>query len=213
MAKRYQKFYYIKGEVYKESNARKSYAFAKHYAEENGYSLDDIYELHNDSELEFLKRLLLLIRDVAGVKTHEQIELIKSFYNNIGYSIPSCKLDVSFTFYTETRHHYVIVVDSVYELTRELILTKTLFDYLGKDKGCYLEVYYLDKEEFNEWQIGDNTHFINAREENHKKLLAQRRAIRDREKYERLLHAREKGTISDGQRRELYRLEKVFGGK
>lgn len=212
--KQYRKFYYIKDKVYEESNSRKSYAYAKHYAEEQGFDKNEIYELHNDNELKFLKALLSR-DDVYEIKSHEQVCLVGEFTNSNGDVIPNYMLDVSFTYVDKltNKGHVVIVVDSVYKLTRELRLCKTLYDLDRKDDGCCLEVYFYEDDELKEWKIGDYDHFINEKKEQHKKFLAQRRVLRDREKFDRLLKMRERGTITDAQRKELYRLEKVFGGK
>lgn len=212
--KKYRKFYYVRGKVYEESNTRKSLVFANHYAEEQGFDKSEIYELRNDNELKFLKALLSR-DDVYEIKSHEQVCLVGEFNNSNGDVIPKYMLDVSFTYVDKVTNkgHVVVVVDSVYKLNRELKLSKTLYDLDRKDSGCYLEVYFYENDKLVEWKIGDNDHFINERKEQHKKFLAQRRVLRDREKFDRLLKMREKGTITDAQRKELYRLEKVFGGK
>jgi len=213
--KKFRKFYFVRGMVFEECNPRKSYIYAKHYADLKGYSEKEIYELRNDSELNFLKELLKRGEEIEHLSTHKQVKLIKQFTNSAGIDIQDYVFDISFFFFDRgtCEIRSVLVVDSVYELNRELKLNKTLFDYLGKESGQRLEVYYYQNGVLKEWQIGDNDYFIQERKEQHKKFLAQRRAIRDSQKYDRLLKLRREGKITERQSKELYRLEKVFGGK
>lgn len=209
MAKRYTKFYYVKDKAFKEDNAKKSYAFAKKYATDNCYPLDKIYEVHSDSEVKFLEHLLSR-DDVYEIKSHDKICLIGEFKNSNGDVIPNFMFDVSFTYVDKISNqaHVVVIVDSAYELTRDLILSKTLYDYNRRESNCYLEIYFYKGDELIKWNIGNNDYFKEKRKSDHQKLLAQRKVIRDQQRYDRLLELRRKGVITDSQKQELYRLDR-----
>lgn len=217
MSKSYKKMYYIEGKIFKESTNKKAYNFAKKYAKDNGLDEDKIYEISNTSEQAFLEYLIDEQKDkrIVGFSTHEKIELVEKFENYNHEEMPSLTMEVSFTFISSGNYkkHYVKVVDSVYELDKHFIDLKILFDYLFVE-GAYLEVYYLDDEgNWKKWNIKDKDLFIKERKEQHKKKLAQMRAIRGRQTYDRLLRLRSEGKATERQLQKLYELEKVYGGK
>lgn len=214
MSKNYQKFYYINGRTFKESTNKKAYNFAKRYAEDNKLNVDDIYELSNHSELAYLEELLRR-DDIYEIKSHEEICLIGEFKNSNGDVIPNYMFQSSFSYREKetNKAHIIYIADSVYSLNKNLILSKTLYDCTRADVGYYLEVYYLDDEKWVEWKIQDIAPYVKERQEQHKRTLNQRKAIRDRQKFDRLLKLRSEGKITERQTKELYRLEKIFGGK
>ena len=213
MSKNYQKIYYINGKTFKEAQNKKAYNFAKKYAEENGLDKNKIYELSNNSELAYLQELLRR-EDIYEIKSHEEVCLVGEFRNSNDDVIPNYMFQISFSYREKATNkaHIVYIADSVYSLTKNLVLSKTLYDYSRKEQGYYLEIYYLEDDKWVEWKIQDIAPFVKEKKEQHKKLLAQKRAIRDRQKYDRLLRLRSEGKITERQSKELYRLEKVFGG-
>lgn len=205
-----KKFYYINGEVFDETTSQKSLAFAKKYAKDNNLDESQIYTLVNKSELAYLKELLKR-EDVSYIVSNRKVELVKGFENYNGDTIPPLEINVSFIFQKNDKKQYVKIIDSVYELNKQFINEKILFDCLFVDNN-YLQVYYLDDDKWVEWKIQDIAPFVKEKKEQHKRLLAQKRAIRDRQKFDRLLKLRSEGKITERQTKELYRLEKVFGG-
>lgn len=219
MSKEYKKFYYIRGNIFENSGSRMNgKGKALRYCKDNGIDESEIYELSNQSEYEFFKTLLEKEQrnEIHSLKSHEKVALIGFFTNDNGEQYAPYEFETSFIYRDSGTNqvNVIYVAENVYDLTRELILCKTLYDYTRKGSGLYLKVYYQDKDnEFKEWHIGDKETFIQEAKERHKKMLVQKRAIRDRQKFDRLLRLRDEGKITDTQRQELYRLEKVFGGK
>ena len=216
MSSNYQKIYYIQGEIFREKTNKKALAFAKHYAKEHGYDEKDIYELSNNAEIIYLTQLLEKQEKgyVENIFTNKRIAVLSSFENYDNEDIPELAFEISCIYQEKGggHRHYVKVVNSVYELTRELINNKILFDYVFKDTAS-LEIYYPDEDnKLKKWKLTDKDIFIKEAKERHKKKLAQMRAIRDRQKYDRLLKLRSEGKITERQSQELYRLEKVFRG-
>lgn len=205
-----KKFYYINGKVFDETTSQKSLAFAKKYAKDNNLDESQIYTLVNKSELAYLYELLEG-QEVSNIVSNRKVELVKGFENYNGDTIPPLEINVSFIFQKNDKKQYVKIIDSVYELNKQFINEKILFDCLFVDNN-YLQVYYLDDDKWVEWKIQDIAPFVKEKKEQHKRLLAQKRAIRDRQKFDRLLKLRSEGKITERQTKELYRLEKVFGG-
>lgn len=207
----YNKFYFVGGKVFKEKSSVQSLIYARHFAKENGIKEQDIYELHNDTELAYLRHILE--QGARNILTHINHTHIGDFTNRYGELIPKLTFDLTFEFNDmQNYHHWVMIAHTPYDLNKELIFNKTLFDYCHQEYYS-MEVYYLKNNEWVEWHIGDKTEYIEMRKENHKRLLAQKRVIRDRQKYDRLMKLRSEGKITDKQTKELYRLDKVFGGK
>lgn len=216
----YKDFYYVNGSIFKHSESKlNGKAKAIHYCREKGIDESEIYELSSENEQRCLETLLELKNHGAiyGLKTHETIKLIDEFVNSNGEKIPAFEFKVSFTYQDSKTHYYVYVVETLYKLSREIVLAKTLFDYKNKHSnypdGCLRVVYYDTEKKIHEWHIGDNQAFIQERKEQYKKIKNQKRAIRDNQKYDRLLKLRKEGKITEAQTKELYRLEKVFGGR
>lgn len=210
-----KKFYWVKGQIFENSENRangKGKAIA--YCRENGIDESEIFELSNNSELAYFEELLKR-DDIYEIKSHEKVALIGFFTNDNGDNFPPYQFETSFTYKERgtNKTHIVYILNSVYRLTKEFLLSKTLYDYSRKGSGFYLEVYYLDDEGlWKEWKVGDNEIFAQFRKEQRKRYATQKKAIRDRQKYDRLLRLRSIGTITERQSKELYRLEKVFGG-
>ena len=209
------KFYYVRGQIFENSNNRyNAKGKALRYCKENNINDNEIYELSNDSELAYLKKLLS-DKNVVDIKSHIAINLVDEFTNANKDLIPCYKQTIGFSYkeLVEDKTHFVSIIHSAYDITKDFILAKTTIDYYFKNVGYYLEVYYLDNGEWKEWKIGNIELFAKEKKERKQKALAQKKVIRDMEKYDRLLKAREQGKITERQSQELYRLEKVFGSK
>lgn len=216
MSKAYYRFYWVRGTTFENSENRvNAKGKAIRYCRENGIDESEIYELSNKSELAYLEHLKSDSK-YQNIVSNKKVELVREFTNYNHDEIPPLEINVSFIYslvagYVNQKQ-YVKVVDSVYDLTKQFINEKKLFDYLF-EKNNYLQVLYLDQEgNWKEWKIGDKTLGVDERKANHKKMLTQKKVIRDRQKYDRLLQLRQEGKASERQLQELYRLEKVFGG-
>lgn len=209
------KFYYVRGEIFENSGGRyNAKGKALRYCKENNIDTSEIYELYNNSELAFLEELLG-DENIDQVRSHNKIICTRTFKNANKDEIPSYEIDTTFTYREKEKEktHLVAIINSAYDITKQFILEKSMLDFFLQDVGYYLEVYYLDDEGvWKEWKIGDNTLSIKARQERKKRYVAQKKVIRDRQKFDRLLKLREQGKITERQSQELYRLEKVFGG-
>ena len=188
---------------------------ARAYCKANGIDGSEIYTLSNESEQKFLEELLKR-DDIYEIKSHEKVCLMAQFVNSNDDVIPSFMFQTSFTYRDKVSNkpHVVYVANNVYSLTKELVLSKTLYDREHFASGCYLEVYLYDikTNTFNEWKIGSRETFKEVQKYEHQTIVAQKKAIRDRQKYDRLLQLRDEGKITERQSQMLYRLEKVFGG-
>ena len=208
-------FYYVRGQEFHNENYKPlGKPKAIHYCRVNGISEDEIYELSNNVEREFLEALLKR-DDIYEIKSHEEVCLVGQFVNSSGETIPNYMFQTSFTYREEETNkvHFIFVANNQYKITKELALAKTLFDKELAYCDCCLEVYYQDENKnFKEWHIGDNAVFIQARKEERKQRLAQKKEIRDRQRFDRLLKLRSEGKITETQTQELYKLEKVYGG-
>ena len=213
MSKAFNKFYWVRGTIFENSeNKVNAKGKAIRYCRENGIDESEIYGLSNKSELAYLETLMNR-EDVSEIKSHNNALTIFKFTNANNDEIPQLDIQCSFIYKKGEQLHLVSIVDSVYELTKLFIIQKIIIDYYGKENGIYLQVLYLDQVgNWKEWKIGDKSLAIEERKANHKKMLTQKKAIRDRQKYDRLLKLREQGKISEKQSQELYRLQKVFGG-
>ena len=216
MSKAFHRFYWVNGTIFENSdNKVNAKGKAIRYCKENDIKQSEIYELSNESELAYLK-ILINRTDVSSIKSHEKVQLIGGFLNSNNDMIQPFNFETSF-FYLENKgdqkiSHFVSIIESVYDLNKAFLVAKTLFDLNNKNQQIYLEVYYLDNGEWKEWKMGDSTLAQKDQKEQYKKMLTQKKAIRDRQKYDRLLKLRQEGKASERQLQELYRLQNVFGG-
>ena len=216
MSKAFHKFYWVRGTIFENSkNKVNAKGKAIRYCRENGIDESEIYELSNKSELAYLEYLKSDSK-YQNIVSNQKVVLVNEFENYNHDKIPPLEINVSFIYSLVAGYvrqtQYVKVIDSVYELNKQFINEKILFDCLYANNG-YLQVLYLDQEgNWKEWKMGDKTLAIQERKAQHKKMLTQKKAIRDRQKYDRLLKLRSEGKITERQTKELYRLEKVFGG-
>ena len=212
-------FYVVDDQVFKsDENKNNAKGKAIKYCRANGIAQTSILKLSNDSELEYYYYLKECERqgEIYQINSNCEVCLIGAFVNARGEQIPSLMCKVSFTYVDKktNKPHIVYVAESIYNLNKNLMLIKTLYDLTRNDIGLSLEVYYIDENgAIVDWKIGDKDVYIKSRKNQHQKRLIQQKAIRDRQKFDRLLKLRSDGKITENQRKELYRLEKVFGGK
>lgn len=210
-------YYYVRGQIfYNDYPKWNGLAKAKHYCKVNDIDTSEIYELFNDKERKYLE-LLLNKEDVKEIKTHTTIFNSLPFTNCNGDEIPSFTFQASFVYLnTNTGHHRATYIpNSIYDLTREITLIKTIFDREMLESNKYLEIYVFDEKSqtFKEWKIGDKELYKELKKQEHENLLTQKKEIRDRQRFDRLLKLRDEGKITETQTQELYKLEKVYGGK
>ena len=211
-------YHYVRGEVFENDYPKwNALAKARRYCNENAIDISEIYAVSSEGEIEYLERLLIKQEDgeIYDLKSHEQVCLIGEFKNANGDKIPNYLFQTSFTYRDKlsNKAHIVYIVQSPYEITREIRLSKMLYDYNRRDMGCYLEILmFNDDLSFSEWKFDSNEAIKELKEKEHKKLLAQKREIREQQKYDRLLKLRSEGKITERQTKELYRLEKVLRG-
>ena len=210
-------YHFIRGQLfYNDYPKWNGLSKAKKYCHDNNIDESEIYALSNDSEEAYLYDLLARQErgEVYEIKSHEQVCLVGEFKNSNNDVIPNFLFQTSFTYRDSktNKPHIVYISPSIY-IKRELILEKTLYDREHWLADCYLEVYYLDESHtFKEWKISDKEAIKELKKKEHQRLLAQKRAIRDRQKFDRLLKLRAEGKITERQTKELYRLEKAYGG-
>lgn len=210
--------HYVRGEIF-ENDYPKWNALAKafRYCKENDIDFSEIYAVSSESEIEYLKRLLIKQKDgeICDLKSHEQVCLIGEFKNANGDTIPNFLFQTSFTYkdVVYNKKHFVLIVDSPYEITREIRLCKTLFDVIVHSQ-YYLEILIFNGDDlsFSEWKFESNEAIKELKAKEHKRQLAQKREIREQQKYDRLLKLRDEGKITERQTQELYRLEKLKRG-
>lgn len=211
-----KKFIYVRGQIFNNKDYRLTAIYnARKYCKENNIDESEIYELSSDSELAYLKELLARQEkgEIYELKSHERVALVGSFTNDNGDSYPPYEFETSFTYHIKgtNQAHVVYIPNSQYEITKELILSKTIYDYSRKGSGYYLEIYYLDDDDrFKEWKIGDKDIFIKNTIKKRKQKMAQIREIRKRERYDKLLKLRSEGKISEQQQKALYKLEAEY---
>jgi len=214
------KYYQIREKIFDNTALKfKGKKEAVKYCKANNIDESEIYLLSSNGELEYLNRLLLKQEDneIYEIKSHEKVCLVGEFKNAKGDVLPNYMFETSFTYRDRgsNKPHIVKIVDSIYELNKKLILEKTLYDREHWLADCYLEVLVFNSgdKSFKEWKIGDSEIGIMHEQQLRKERLKQRQFIRQQEKFDRLLKLRDEGKITERQRQELYRLEKVYGGK
>ena len=208
---KYQSFYLIRNVIIEKENIKdNAYLRSLKYCKDNGIDRSEIVELFNDNELAFYR---CLIAKGYQVKTHVKTELFKSFKNFIGDEIPSITIDIPFVYIDENGDtNYAFLISSLYDIDNNLILVKKLFDKEHRDDNYLRLVWLNNKGEYIDWKLGDYTMIAKEfRTNEHKIILAKQRAIRERQKYDRLLKLRSDGKITDNQRKELYKLEAIYG--
>ena len=192
----------------KSTARQRAYAHAK----SNGIDKSEVLEVHNDIELDYLKQLKA--RGVRHLSTHDKVLVLQGFTNAKDQFIPPMVEDIPFHYVDDDGIHYEWVVGSVYDLTSRLVYTKTLFDSFHRlDRDFYLRLIYIDTDgTYKEFELRDIENLrIKFNQEEHKKMLEKRRALREIQVFERLRQLRNEGRITEKQTQTLYRLEALYG--
>lgn len=181
------------------------------HCKKNKIDTSEIIELYSETELEYYK--LLKDRDVKSLSIHQPMLVQKGFNNANEDFIPPVMVDVPFRYIDDKGIHYDWVVGKAYELDTRLVNSKFYFDkyYLTSDK--YLRLIYKDTDgQFKEFTISETNDIRRKYQiKMHKEMLRERKALRDRQVYDRLMKLRNEGLITESQTKELYRLEELYG--
>jgi len=212
MAKR---IYLVRENIFHdEGNVYKGKPSAIAYCKKNGISQDEIVELYNDSELVYYRLLQEKVAkgEIKSVRTHQKKIITNGFTNARGENIPAMVVDIPFEIVGDGYVHYINLVTDFKSLTRHLLTEKILFDYFYKKEEGYIRIVYQGNDgKYKDYRLEDYGKLkAEFQSEEHKRLLEQHRAVRERQKYDRLLKLREEGKITDNQRKELYRLEELY---
>ena len=213
MTKPYFVFYYVNGEIFKNTdNKFNGLEKAKRYCKDNNIQESEIKSFANESELRYYKKVCYT-EDYKHLETRPKITLIKEFNNFNGDNIPSLTFEPSFAYQDKDLHwHYIVIPKSIFEIDKELINTKILFDYLNKECS-YLEVFLENPHGvFEEWKCDLLDFFKQAKKEIAKVKKGNLKELNESLKYDRLLRLRNEGKITKTQSKELYKLEKKWGG-
>lgn len=210
-------YIYIVGDkaFYFDGNNQSTFYQALKYSREIGLKKDEIVRIDNEDELDYYNYL----RAEKGIKKvicHSKQELLGGFTNVVGDEISPIEVDIPFVYQDEKdTWHYEWLITSLLDVTIKLIFTKKLFDKIGTEgTNLYLKIVYLNNEgEYIEWKLDDYDQIAkDYRSEAHKKVIAQRKAMREQQRFDRLMKLREEGKITDNQRNELYKLEAKYRG-
>lgn len=150
-----KKTYYIDGKKFFNDktnyNGRKK---AEEYCLNNLLDTKDIIEF--DSELECKRYEYLLQKqnqgEISNLNHHLKIQLLPTFENYNGDTIPSVTYNVDLTYIENGKHvyedvkGYSLVTDTRFEVL------KSLFDYKYKDKA-YIKIVICRNKEWTEWRI------------------------------------------------------------
>ena len=193
------------------SNPRqRAYAYAK----SNSIDKSEVLEARNDVELDYIK--YLKGKGARHLSTHDKMLVLQGFTNAKDQFIPPMVEDIPFHYVDNEGVHYEWVVGSVYDLTTRLVYTKALFDSFHRlDRDFYLRLIYIDTDgTYKEFELRDIENLrIKFNQEEHKKMLEKRRALREIQVFERLRQLRSEGRITEKQTKTLYRLEALYGKK
>lgn len=213
MTKPYFVFYYVNGEIFKNTdNKFNGLEKAKRYCEEHSLPTSEIHAFTNESELRYF--LQIWCREgYSELQTHPKIELLKTFTNYVGDQIPSLTFEPSMTYRDkDNQWHYILIPKSIFQVNKELINIKILFDYLNKGTAHLEILIEQSKGEFVVWKCNDLEMFKQAKKEIAKVKKGNLKELSESLKYERLLRLRSEGKITKTQSKELYKLEKKWGG-
>lgn len=206
-------FYMVDDLVFKNTgNCLDGKRKAQKHCKELGISEIYIVELKNDTEKAFYLQHILnkwCMGEFTDIKSNfKQLVLLGNVNANGDYN-PPVHITITFSFVDKlTDHeHYIVVAKSVFAITKELEISKLLFDTFYFADGKVLDIYYPTDKGFELWKVGDysvvydyiHTHELNAR-----------KVLRERQKLDRLKELKLQGRITKAQLKELYRLEKKY---
>ena len=215
-----KKTYYIDGKKFfndkTNHNGRKK---AEEYCLNNLLDTKNIIEF--DSELECKRYEYLLEKQKQGLISdlnhHLKIQLLPTFINSNGDTIPPITYNVDLTYIENGKHVYEDVKGySLLTDTRFEVL-KSLFDYKYREKA-YIKIVIYREKEWREWRIGEKKKPSKLIKKQSSQIKALRKELHDKEVAEnkkkrdlvRLKTLREKEKLTSTERRRLEELEKRY---
>lgn len=217
-----KKTYYIDGKKFfndkTNHNGRKK---AEEYCLNNLLDTKNIIEF--DSELECKRYEFLLEKQKQGLISdlnhHLKIQLLPTFINSNGDTIPPITYNVDLTYIENGVHVYEDVKGySLLTDTRFEVL-KSLFDYKYREKA-YIKIVIYREKEWREWRIGEKKKPSKLIKKQSSQIKALKKELHDKEIAEnkkkrdlvRLKTLREKEKLTTAERRRLEELERKYNG-
>ena len=212
-----KKTYYINGKKFfndkTNHNGRKK---AEEYCLNNLLDTKNIIEF--DSELECKRYEYLLEKQKQGLISdlnhHLKIQLLPSFENYNGDTIPPITYNVDLTYIENGVHVYEDVKGYSLQTDTRFEVLKSLFDYKYKDKA-YIKIVIFRNKEWIEWRIGEKKKPSKLIKKQSSQIKALKKELHDKEIAEnkkkrdlvRMKALREKPKLTTAERRRLEELE------
>lgn len=217
-----KKTYYIDGKKFfndkTNHNGRKK---AEEYCLNNLLDTKNIIEF--DSELECKRYEYLLEKQKQGLISdlnhHLKIQLLPSFENYNGDTIPPITYNVDLTYIENGVHVYEDVKGYSLLTDTRFEVIKSLFDYKYREKA-YIKIVIYREKEWREWRIGEKKKPSKLIKKQSSQIKALKKELHDKEIAEnkkkrdlvRLKTLREKEKLTTAERRRLEELERKYNG-
>ena len=215
-----KKTYYIDGKKFfndkTNHNGRKK---AEEYCLNNLLDTKNIIEF--DSELECKRYEFLLEKQKQGLISdlnhHLKIQLLPSFENCNGDTIPPITYNVDLTYIENGKRIYEDVKGYSLQTDTRFEVLKSLFDYKFREKA-YIKIVIYREKEWREWHIGDKKKPSKLIKKQSSQIKALKKELHDKEIAEnkkkrdlvRLKTLREKEKLTSAERKRLEELEKRY---
>ena len=217
-----KKTYYINGKKFfndkTNHNGRKK---AEEYCLNNLLDTKNIIEF--DSELECKRYEFLLEKQkhglISDLNHHLKIQLLPSFENYNGDTIPPITYNVDLTYIENGVHVYEDVKGYSLQTDTRFEVLKSLFDYKFREKA-YIKIVIYREKEWREWRIGEKKKPSKLIKKQSSQIKALKKELHDKEIAEnkkkrdlvRLKTLREKEKLTSAERRRLEELEEKYNG-
>ena len=215
-----KKTYYINGKKFfndkTNHNGRKK---AEEYCLNNLLDTKNIIEF--DSELECKRYEHLLEKQKQGLISdlnhHLKIQLLPSFENYNGDTIPPITYNVDLTYIENGKRIYEDVKRYSLQTDTRFEVLKSLFDYKYREKA-YIKIVIYREKEWREWRIGEKKKPSKLIKKQSSQIKALKKELHDKEVAEnkkkrdlvRLKALQEKEKLTSTERRRLEELEKRY---
>lgn len=215
-----KKTYYIDGKKFfndkTNHNGRKK---AEEYCLNNLLDTKDIIEF--DSELECKRYEYLLEKQnqglISDLNHHLKIQLLPTFINSNGDTIPPITYNVDLTYIENGNHVYEDVKGYSLQTDTRFEVLKSLFDYKFREKAYIKIVIYREKER-KERHIGEKKKPSKLIKKQSSQIKALKKELHDKEIAEnkkkrdliRMKALREKPKLTTAERRRLEELERKY---
>lgn len=215
-----KKTYYIDGKKFfndkTNHNGRKK---AEEYCLNNLLDTKNIIEF--DSELECKRYEYLLEKQKQGLISdlnhHLKIQLLPTFINSNGDTIPPITYNVDLTYIENGVHVYEDVKGYSLQTDTRFEVLKSLFDYKFREKA-YIKIVIYREKEWKEWHIGEKKKPSKLIKKQSSQIKALKKELHDKEIAEnkkkrdlvRLKTLREKEKLTSTERKRLEELEKRY---